>query len=45
MQPKYKNRKAIATDILVTKWKLFVSKGKTTSEQPNPGNPLFIRNN
>jgi hypothetical protein len=27
-------------DILVTKWKLFAPKRKTTSGQPNPGNQL-----
>jgi hypothetical protein len=45
MQPKYKSIKAINTDILVTKWKLFVPKRKTTLGQPNPRNPLYKRNN
>jgi hypothetical protein len=40
MQPKYKSRKAIDTDILVTKWKLFAPKRKTTPEEPKPRNRL-----
>jgi hypothetical protein len=40
MQPKYKSSKEIDTNILVTKWKLFVPKRKTTEGQPNPGNQL-----
>jgi hypothetical protein len=40
MQPKYKSRKTIDIGILVTKWKLFVPKRKTTSGQSNPRNLL-----
>jgi hypothetical protein len=40
---KYKMRKVNNTYILVTKWKLFVPKRKTTPGQPNPGKPLFRR--
>jgi len=30
-------------DILVMKWKLFISKRKITLGQPNPENPIFKR--
>jgi hypothetical protein len=40
MQPKYKSSKEIDIDILVTTWKLFAPKRKTTQGQPNPGNLL-----
>jgi hypothetical protein len=40
MQPKYKSRKAIDIDILVTKWKLFTPKRKITPGYPEPRNRL-----
>jgi hypothetical protein len=44
MQPKYKSRKAIDINIMVTKWKLFITKRKTTLGQPNSRNSLLKRN-